>query len=113
MAKMTREELDAIIRRDMKGYHLAPKTKKVAGIDKVFVSSNVDAGTPDLEALRRKYSGTPRQSRRAGGASDSSRPKDDDAIVIVEPDDDSDSRDRPSRRKSVVVSRKGVVGKQG
>jgi hypothetical protein len=115
MAKMKKEEIEKIVRREMPGFHVASKTGSRNATDSARKRPAPDADTPDLKALRRKYlSG---DSKRDTRQQTDARPveNDDDEIVAVEPDDAEDSLDRVSRSKAIVVSgaKKKIVGKQG
>jgi hypothetical protein len=117
MARMKDEDLERIVRRDMPGYRLTPKSKAAAGMDASRGRPRVDAGTPDLETLRRKYASRDFQTSAAssdqvgGGVANA----DDDAIVTVERESGADPLDPGSRPKAVVISGRNnrIVGKQG
>jgi hypothetical protein len=117
MAKMKREELQRIVKRDMPGYRLARKKKAAAAADSARSVQGAEARSPSLDALRRKYSGkasivTPRPDVRARVRT---RDTDDDEIVAIEPEEVADPWDGGSRPKAVVISgrNKRIVGKQG
>jgi len=115
MAKMKKEEIEQIVRRDMPGFHVARKSATRNAADAAKKRPTPDANTPDLDALRKKYlSG---DSKKTARPQTDTRPTeaDDDEIVAIEPDDAPDSFERVSRSKAVVVSgaNKRIVGKQG
>lgn len=117
MARMKKEDVERIIQREMPGYRVAPQ-RGGPGADAPRKRATAGAGTPDLEALKRKYlSKEPKTSGSAATGRDSvhTRRNEDDEIVVVEPDSVVDPWDRVSRRKAVVVSgrEKRIVGKQG
>jgi hypothetical protein len=117
---MKKGELEKVVRRDMPGYRLARKPKTRAGVDSPRPRPAASAGTPDLEALKRKYA--PRQGANAVAADAAARAVaarpgtvEDDEIVAVEPESAPHPWDRAARPKAVVVSArsKRIVGKQG
>ena len=118
MAKMKKEEIESIVRRNMPGFRVASKAGQRAAADAAQNRTAADANTPDLDALRRKFlRGDSQES--AGQVADrrtSQTPQvDDDEIIVVEPTDALDARDRATRSKAIVVSgrSKRIVGKQG
>ena len=122
MAKMKKADLEKVVRRDMPGYRLARKAKPRKGVDSPRARPASAAGTPDLDALRRKY--LPRRRSEAAGIADAAAraagarrvaDPDEDEIVAVEPEAASHPWDRAARPKAVVVSARGkrIVGKQG
>lgn len=116
MAKLSQEEKDAIIKRDLPGYKALNTTNSGEGDanEDTRVNMQPDAGTPDFEALRRKYFGESADSgadAEAHAAPDN--PGEDDELVQVEPENRSSPLDRGSRAKSVVISGGKVKGSQG
>jgi hypothetical protein len=125
MAKLSKEEKEKIIKRDLPGYKLVEEAREdsprsVLGYDSIDVKP--EAGTPDFRELRRKYFGADEDSTNEGrtfggaheGASDNPGDEsDDDEIVKVEPENRPDALDRGGRAKSVVISRGEVKGSQG
>jgi hypothetical protein len=129
MARKSREELDEIVRRELPGYHVAPQAAPDPRADGAIPARRAapDAGTPDLDTLRRKYlrnpgaGGQTAADELAGGnpgpdAGDAGRAgdADDDQIVAIAPDDHPDPWDRAVRPKSVVIDPDGkILGAQG
>jgi hypothetical protein len=121
MAKLKKDELEKVVRRDMPGYRLARKPRTRPGVDSPRPRPAASAGTPDLEALKRKYA--PRKGANAAAAAAAARAvaarpgtvDDDDEIIAVEPEAAPHPWDRAARPKAVVVSArsKRIVGKQG
>jgi hypothetical protein len=125
MAKLKKDELEKVVRRDMPGYRLARRAKPRPGLDRARSRPAASAATPDLDTLKRKY--LPRQGAnaaaaaaadaavRGAGAGRPAAPDNDDEIVAVEPETAPHPWDRGARPKAVVVSARGkrIVGKQG
>jgi hypothetical protein len=123
MSKLSDDEKEAIIKRDLPGY----KFIRDAGVSKSIVadSSRVEpeAGTPDIVALRKKYFGedvdypesTGGLSKEVRFSGDPETTNDDDEIVTVQPENKRDAWDRGSQPKSVVISgaKKKIIGSQG
>jgi hypothetical protein len=125
MARRSREELDEIVRRELPGHHVVtgPGAAGSPVADAAPPPREApDAGTPDLDTLRRKYL---REPGRPGGttadlraaeapAADAGAAPDDDQIVAVAPDEGPDPWDRAVRPKSVVIDPEGrIIGSQG
>lgn len=129
MPQMSREEVASIIDREMPGYHVvSPDEPLPADAEPAGGADAPDAGTPDLDQLRRKYLHNPgagggtaadraeAAAAAAPGADSADDAEDDtvdDEIVAVEPDDRTDPWDRAKRPKSVVVGKEGIIGSQG
>ncbi len=129
MARKSREELDEIVRRELPGYHVAPQATPDEGADAAVPARRAapDAGTPDLDTLRRKYLRNPdavgqtAADELAGGnrgpdapTPDDGGDPDDDVIVAIAPDDRPDPWDRSVRPKSIVIDPDGkILGAQG
>ncbi len=115
MAKLSTEEKEEIIKRDLPGYKIVEQ----APLDSADEASEYskpqpEAGTPDFRDLRRKYFGLVDELANGpdSGTSDTA-PNDEDEIVTVEPENKSDALDRGGRAKSVVISNGEVTGSQG
>lgn len=115
MAKLSAEEKERIIKRDLPGYKIV-ENSPVDSADEAFdyVQPEAEADTPDIRALRRKYFGIADELANGptSGAADSVGLTDDE-IVTVEPENKSDVLDRGGRAKSVVISNGEVTGSQG
>ncbi|HJU56090.1 MAG TPA: hypothetical protein VJ715_16015 [Pyrinomonadaceae bacterium] len=131
MATLSKEEIEAIVERDMPGHRLvrgaaderADDSERSGGnLDSRESGPDSDAASPNLDTLREKL------RRRRGGntRSDSqvdaraSRESDDadddeDIIVAVRPKVSRDPFDVGPRTKAVVISgrSKRVIGRQG
>ena len=117
MSTRTAKQTDALIRKELPGYKLSPDSSMIkkgrsSGADAPGSSRSrrrVDAATPSIEDLRRKFLGSD-----AGGpapAIEADEGQDAD-IVLVEPADEAAPGRR--RRKAVVISATGkVLGAQG
>jgi hypothetical protein len=121
MAKMSEEDLDEIIKRDLPGFKVA---KRIDRLDSQAAETDPDARSPLIDELRRKFLGRSRQADDNDSALDShgSRAGDtdsddeiEDEIVAVEPDSGTDPTDQRSHSKVAVVSGKDqrVIGTQG
>lgn len=124
MAKLTRKQLEAIVKKEAPGYHIA---RQSGAADAREAQVKADEITPDLEQLKKKYGG----GESASGASDAAPRKatkstrksarkstaatsDGAQIVALESDRPADPWDRGSRPKSIVISDSGrVIGRQG
>lgn len=126
MARKSREELNEIVRRELPGYHVAPQPEPGAEADAAMPAGRAapDAGTPDLDTLRRKYLRNPGEGGQTAadelGAGDPGLAErgiedaDDDQIVAIAPDDRPDPWDRAVRPKTVVIGPDGkILGAQG
>jgi hypothetical protein len=117
MAKISDDELQRIIERDLPGYKVSQRALSPSPTDADRTRQASDAGTPDLETLRRKYAGS------SGGAGAAANPRDDllgagnddDEIVAVEPTQAAHPWDRAARPKAAVISGRNrrVIGTQG
>ncbi len=111
MATLDKEELAAIVARDLPGYRLVEKGL----VDHVI--EEVDANAPGIEVLRRKYLGDGKVVANAPASDNPGHGADasDDQIVIVEPKESGGVRPAGARPKTVVVSgtKKRVIGYQG
>lgn len=129
MSRMTDEEINDIIERELPGYRMS-RSKLDTGEQDAMPSvarAKSDASTPALEKVRAKYLGKREGKSRSARSTKSRRSRsaprdevnpdlvaDDDVIVAVEPSD-RDPLDRGARAKSVVVSakEKRIIGRQG
>jgi hypothetical protein len=115
MGKLSTEEKDRIIKRDLPGYRIveqSPEDSADAGPE--YLKPQPEAGTPDIRELRRKYFGL--ENEWANGPDSSATDaaeSGDDEIVTVEPENKSDALDRGGRAKAVVISNGEVTGSQG
>jgi hypothetical protein len=111
MATLDKEELAAIVARDVPGYRLVEKDL----VDHVI--EEADAKAPGIEVLRRKYLGKGKAASDATAGDNPGHTADapDDQIVIVEPKESNGVRPAGARPKTVVVSgtKKRVIGYQG
>jgi hypothetical protein len=111
MAKLTPEEKEEIVKRYLPGYKLVPQSEESRSPDST-PAERADAGTPDLDVLKRKYFGAGAEIADSAEA-DSAASDDDDEIVQVEPEQRRDALDRGSRAKSIVISGDKIKGSQG
>jgi hypothetical protein len=118
MARLSDEELNKIIERDMPGHRLVRRKgdEPAGGGDAAASERAVDDVSPDLAELKQKYLGD--SGGGADAAADAQGPpaeNTDDEIVIVEPKGRTDPLDHGSRPKAVVVSgaERKVIGYQG
>jgi hypothetical protein len=111
VAKLSKEELEGIIERDLPGYALA--SDEIHPPDRSR-SIEPDASGADIDALREKFLGGPGVGE-GGRSADDEPDADDDEIVAVRPKDAIDPFDQRARPKTVVVSGrdKRVIGSQG
>src|SRR5207244_1938795 len=127
MAKLSRKQLEAIVKREAPGYRIA-RSSPADSVDAREAPAIAEDTTPDLEQLRQMSSkgGNPGTGADAGRAAPrgksakkkSSAPEstanDDAQIIALEPENPADPWDRGSRPKSIVVDGKGnVIGRQG
>ena len=117
MGKLSMEEKEQIIKRDLPGYRIVEKSHEESADHADSMKQPPEAGTPDIRELRRKYFGIvdewangPDTSASDAGVSDED---DEDEIVAVEPENRSDPLDRGGRAKSVIISGGKVTGSQG
>jgi len=121
MAKLSKQEIEEIVERDMPGYQVV---RHEEGVDERVSSAEADEVAPDIETLREKYLGDSENSAAEGGnpggetglsAEDDDDDQADDAIVAVQPKETRDPFDHAARPKAVVVSGKDrrVIGCQG
>jgi hypothetical protein len=125
MAKLSKQEIEEIVERDMPGYQVV---RHEEGVDERLSNAEPDEVAPDIDTLREKYLGDNENSAAEGGnpgGETGSSPEDedddqadentDDAIVAVQPKETGDPFDHAARPKAVVVSGKDrrVIGSQG
>jgi hypothetical protein len=127
MAKLSKQEIEEIVERDMPGYKVVPHEE---GVDERAAQAEPDEVAPDIETLREKYLGDAENiaaENENSGANDAApengadeNPNDnadnaDDAIVAVQPKEPADPFGHASRPKTIVVSGKDrrVIGSQG
>lgn len=115
MGKLSKDEKDQIIKRDIPGYRIVENSSEEVASDALEQSKpQPEAATPNIKELRRKYfgladewaNGPDTNPSDAGG-------DDDDEIVVVQPENKSDALDRGGRAKAVVISNGEVTGMQG
>lgn len=130
MAKLSKEDLEQIVRNDLPGFKVSQKSraaKTAEGAD----ARNAGADASRAESLRRKYLGGDAAAdddddNDASGLTDwaargtDNNPGDDDdtddeVIVAVEPETSNHPWDRSARPKAAVISKKEkkVIGQQG
>ena len=119
MTKLSNEETNKIVKRDLPGYKLVGHESTEDGPNSDSIKAKPDVGTPDFRELRRKYFGTPeepevesdaRLGKPGGYSGDTSN---EDELVQVTPENSADPLDRGSRPKSIVISNGEVKGSQG
>jgi hypothetical protein len=108
MAKLSPEQKERIVKKYLPGYKIVSQAEEEATEDSSY--KQVDAGTPDLEALKQKYFG---ETGAAPDAVVADAADDDDEIIQVEPEKRSNALDRGSRAKSIVISGNEIKGSQG
>ncbi len=133
--KLSREELNEIIERDVPGTRLVETSHDA---DPRVVRAPADLDSPDIDTLREKFLGRSKKKanvspvrasapgkRRAAKSRDVAKPTparsspgdddDDVEIVTVTPKRPVEALDRGARPKAVVVSSKAkkVIGRQG
>jgi len=131
MGKLTREELQQIIERDLPGHRVVASqnepVEEAISSDASSTDLGVEAATPDLATLRRKYlrkkylSEDTLDAEEAADASVEAErladedSDDDDEIVLVASKNSSDPLDRRSQVKAVIVDTrtKKIIGAQG
>ena len=120
MAKLTDDDVKSIIGKELKGYRIASSSNSMGGAsDAGRGRSDVDATTPDLATLRRKYLGDSAAEEAEevpNGYLDSlDGAPDEDMIVAVEPETAVDPWSRSARPKAKVISgaKKTIIGSQG
>lgn len=134
MAKLTAEEKDEILRRDMPGYRLVSTRGESAEAEARDlraddIAAEPEASTPEIEDLLKKYFGSAASdaftasspdtvagaARELSGEPNNWPNPDDDEIVSVEPESKRDALDRGARSKSVIISagKKKIIGSQG
>ena len=125
MAKLSKQEIEEIVERDMPGYKVVQHETPDA--DERAAERNADQVAPDIDTLREKYLGesenSAAESENPGHeadaspetAADDAGDNADDAIIAVQPKEAGDPFDHAARPKSVVVSGKDrrVIGSQG
>jgi hypothetical protein len=125
MAKLSKQEIEEIVERDMPGYKVVQHETPDA--DERAAETNADEVAPDIDTLREKYLGesenSAAESENPGHeadaspetAADDAGDNADDAIIAVQPKEAGDPFDHAARPKSVVVSGKDrrVIGSQG
>jgi hypothetical protein len=115
MARISKRELEQIVKRDLPGYKLLSRGGEA---DAAGSAAAPDEVSPDIDALRRKYLGDEAAPDAAGDAPDrgeDAAPNTDDEIISVQPDKPGDPFDQGARPKKVVVSGKSkrIIGSQG
>jgi hypothetical protein len=128
MAKLSKQEIEEIVERDMPGYKVVQHETPDA--DERAAERNADQVAPDIDTLREKYLGenenSAAESENPGHEANASPETEaddtgdnaddaDDAIIAVQPKEAGDPFDHAARPKSVVVSGKDrrVIGSQG
>jgi hypothetical protein len=132
MSKLSAEEIESIVSNDLPDYKLKEDSLEgasdAASRDSIrtTIMEQVEANTPDLDALKAKYLGEDSfAADSAGGLSADEDPdtrafaaaedEPEDEIVAVVPKTSSHPLDRGARAKAVIISgeNKKVIGQQG
>lgn len=132
MSKLSKEELQAIIEHDLPGHKIVAEPdepdEELAGSDMNLIDTRVEADTPDLASLRRKYlhkkylaEEDAADELASSSASEGdlhenySRDQDNTEIVLVESKNSADPLDRRPQVKAVIVDTKTkkIIGAQG
>jgi hypothetical protein len=117
MSKLSMDEKDRIIKRDLPGYKIVEESSgEDAGGSVEQSKPQPEASTPTIKELRRKYFGSADEWRNhadSNPSESSGNSNDDDEIVVVQPENKADALDRGWRAKSVVISNGEVTGSQG
>jgi hypothetical protein len=130
MAKLSKDDLQRIVEKQMPKYKLTDTTVSTPAADTGGrTRAKPEGQTPDLQTLRKKYLrnkflNDSSNSTDAGTRGDEGEPNgepaidtagDETEIVMVEPKVSPHPLDRGSRPKAVVVSttQKKIVGEQG
>lgn len=114
MGKLSIEEKDRIIKRDLPGYRIVEQSTENPADWAGPLKKEAEAGTPDFRELRRKYFGATDDLANGPDTSASdAAASDEDEIVTVEPENRSDALDRGGRAKAVIISEGEVKGSQG
>ena len=117
MAKLTDEELQEIVQRDLPGRRVVRRASRFAADAARDAASNAEAQAPSLADLRRKYLGeedggiTPDFAALDAGHTNNT----DDEIVVTSSAQGSDPWRRGAGPKAAVVSgsERKVIGAQG
>ena len=113
--KLSTDEKDRIIKRDLPGYKVVdqePLDSADEGAE--YLKPEPEADTPDFRELRKKYFGLADEWSNGPDASAADAPvSGEDEIVTVEPENKTDALDRGGRAKSVIISNGEVTGSQG
>jgi len=113
MSKLSQKEKEEIVKRDLPGYRVVySETSKPADAT-AEEHPEADAGTPDIQELRRKYFGIADEFSNGPAVPSDSAATPDDELVQVELENKPDELDRGSRVKSVLISGGEVKGSQG
>ena len=114
MAKLSRKELEDIIKRDLPGARLIGRGSTAPSASAKRTAP--EGATPELDVLQRKYSdAATAESAQLEDAATDTDADDEDEIVLVDPHPSDDPLDRGARAKAVVVSgrQRKVIGSQG
>lgn len=117
MAKLSKEEIEEIIKQEYPGYRVVETT---GAVDALSSPAKADERTPDIDALITKYrkaapnpgpgdeESTDAESREAVEAEE-------DQMVTIEPETPPNPWDHGSRPKSVIISAKDkkIIASQG
>ena len=113
MAKMSKRELDEIVKRDLPGYDVLRREPADAPEG---TTAEPDEVAPSIDELRRKYLGEGDEDDAADAPPPAAEADNtDDEIITVVPKKPADPFDHAARPKTVVVSGKDkrVIGSQG
>ena len=112
MGKLSLQEKEEIIKRDLPGYRIVTPPEYDARDSDETAKPEAEAITPEIRQLRRKYFGIADELSNGPTTADSA-PETEDELVQVELENKPDELDRGSRVKSVVISNGEVKGSQG
>jgi hypothetical protein len=118
MARLSKKELDKIVKRDLPGYTVVSRGD--SGVDKA-PGAEADSVAPSIDELRQKYLGESAgdedaaDSPASGSGNPGAEENTDDEIVTVQPKKAGDPYDHAARPKTIIVSGKDgrVIGSQG
>lgn len=114
MAKLTRKEVERIIKRDAPGHRVVEYPVKD---DSVTLRVRSDEGTPDLSSLKRKYGGPEEAAAAIEGGQDAGAGENEpeDQLVAIEPEAPPNPWDHGSKPKVVLISGKDkkIIASQG
>jgi hypothetical protein len=115
VGQLTRDELEAIVARDLPGYRLADQQPAPDPQFSVLPAVPAEDDTPDIETLRRKFLGPEAMSTPAPDTEQAPEDVAEDLVVAVQPAASADPWSGAGRAKTVVISgrEQRVIGSQG